>query len=257
MACEQTDKLVTAYLGGELDPQATSLFEQHLVTCGSCTAEVAGNAVLDRSLKSLRTRFQPTASFTAKVFPPAASKPSLHRRFTVSSPWLVFATAALILVFTVGLWVRTAQSRQIIAEISDIHAATLASSNPVDIVSTNRHVVKPWFEGKVPFAFDVPELDKTGFSLDGGRLIYLRQQPGAELLLHYGLHRCSLVIFQDTPYFSNALSQAHSGAFHLEMIRSNGLIFFVIGDIDRQALRQLGNYFATAQSPANAALDMR
>jgi anti-sigma factor RsiW len=99
----------------------------------------------------------------------------------------------------------------------------------------------------LPFAFNMPELANTGFSLDGGRLIYLRQQPGAELLLHYGLHRCSLFIFQDGPAFSRAISGIHNGPFHVEMQRQNGLIFFVIGDLDQDVIQKLGTSFAAAQ----------
>ncbi len=250
MACEQTEKLATAYMGGELTPEDNVAFEQHLLHCGECTAEVASTMVLNRSLRAMRTHFQPSDEFAARVLsqskrPVEAKRPKWYSRLSV--PVFSAAAAMILLVLLTGFWFRNAQSQQLLAEISDIHAATLASSNPVDIVSTNRHVVKPWFEGKLPFAFNVPELANTGFSLDGGRLIYLRRQPGAELLLHYGLHRCSIFIFQDGPSFSRAISGIHNGSFHLETLRQNGLIFFVIGDLDQDVIRRLGTSFAAVQ----------
>jgi anti-sigma factor RsiW len=253
MACEQTEKMATAYTGGELGPEEALRYEQHLLQCAACTAEVASVIALDRSLRAMRTHFQPSAEFTARFLAQPGRRtavPARGRWFSnFSLPVLsAFSAAALIVLalLSVFAW-RQAQSGQLIAEISDIHAATLASPNPVDIVSTNRHVVKPWFEGKLPFAFNVPELANTGFSLDGGRLIYLRQQPGAELVLHYGLHRCSIFIFQDGPAFSRAISGIHKGPFHVEMRRQNGLIFFVIGDLDEDVIRRLGIAFAAAQ----------
>src|SRR5258708_6719277 len=253
MACEQTEKMATAYSGGELGPEEALRYEQHLLECGACTAEVASIAALDRSLRTMRTHFQPSPEFTARFMAQSGRKTTAPKRrrwhSSFSLPVLSALSAAAIIVLallSVFAW-RQAQSGQLLAEVSDIHAATLASSNPVDIVSTNRHVVKPWFEGKLPFAFNVPELANTGFTLDGGRLIYLRQEPGAELVLHYGLHRLSIFIFQDGPAFSRAISGIHDGAFRVEMRRQNGLIFFVIGDLDKDVIQKLGTTFATAQ----------
>lgn len=258
MACEQTERMAPAYSGGGLEPLDAAQFEQHMLTCGECTAEVAGAVVLDRSLRGMRTHFAPSPEFAARVMADVRKGAPKNAAAGVRKPWFfrfslpVFSAAAIvILALLSSFWWRQArnaqQDGQLLAELSDIHAATLASANPVDIVSTNRHVVKPWFEGKVPFAFNVPELQNTGFSLDGGRLIYLRQQPGAELLLHYGPHRCSLFIFRDGPMFSRALSRVQAGAFHVETLRQDGLILFVIGNIDQQPLRSLGQIFASAQ----------
>lgn len=248
MSCEQTEKLATAYSAGELPPENAARFEKHMLTCGDCTGEVASTAVLDRSLRGMRTHFQPSAEFTAKVLLPLQKKTSAARAHWYSNLLpAIPALAVLLLVLVSAFWWRQTQSRQLVAELSDIHAATLASANPVDVVSTDRHVVKPWFEGKLPFAFNVPELGNTGFKLDGARLIYLRQQPGAELVLHYGLHRCSIFIFEDSPSFAYALTRVQGGAFHLEMQRRNGLILFAVGDLDQAPLHNLGNYFAAAQ----------
>ena len=63
------------------------------------------------------------------------------------------------------------------SELVDLHVATLASSNPIDVVSSDRHTVKPWFEGKIPFTFNLPELQNSPFTLVGGRVSYLNQSP--------------------------------------------------------------------------------
>jgi len=52
---------------------------------------------------------------------------------------------------------RESGRKQEIAELLDVHIATLASTNPVDVVSSDRHTVKPWFQGKLPFTFNLPE----------------------------------------------------------------------------------------------------
>ena len=75
--------------------------------------------------------------------------------------------------------------------------ATLASANPVDVISTDRHTVKPWFEGKIPFTFNLPELEGSPFALVGGRVSYLNQSPGAELIFRVRQHQISVFIFQE------------------------------------------------------------
>jgi anti-sigma factor RsiW len=257
MACDQTEKRPTEYLGEDMPAADRLEFEQHMLSCGDCTAEVANTLLLDRSLRTMRNHFQPSPDFKTRVLDSSRPSPlqrelrvrkSLRNLMRFEFAWSAIAAAVLAVALLLPMLAyRHEQGRRLVAEISDIHAATLASANPVDVVSSNRHVVKPWFEGKLPFAFNVPELANTGFSLDGARLVYVRQQPGAELLLHYGLHRCSIFIFQDGPAFSRALSRVGDGPFHLEMQRRNGLIFFAIGDLDQEPLRNLGKTFAAAQ----------
>ena len=86
---------------------------------------------------------------------------------------------------------------QVFSEIADLHVATLASSSPVDVISTDRHTVKPWFQGKIPFAFDLPELQNSEFSLLGGRMTYLDQTPGAHLIYDVRKHHISVFVFQE------------------------------------------------------------
>jgi anti-sigma factor RsiW len=94
---------------------------------------------------------------------------------------MVATAAAVILVVgaTTSTYVGTRSGRDqalrdhVYSEIADLHVATLASSSPVDVFSTDRHTVKPWFQGKIPFAFNLPVLQNSEFSLLGGRMTYL------------------------------------------------------------------------------------
>jgi anti-sigma factor RsiW len=58
--------------------------------------------------------------------------------------------------------------QRLLREVADLHVTALASASPVDVISTDRHTVKPWFQGKIPFAIDLPELSNSEFSLLGG-----------------------------------------------------------------------------------------
>ena len=118
-------------------------------------------------------------------------------------PRWALATAAL-LVLAAGLFVAVnrRQGAKAVAELADLHVTALASANPVEVVSTDRHTVKPWFQGRIPFTFDLPELQGTPFTLVGGRVAYFHQEPGAHLIFGYQRHFISVFIFRDTPQLS-------------------------------------------------------
>jgi len=147
------------------------------------------------------------------------------------------------------LWTRHTERQQAIAELVDLHVATLASANPVDVISTDRHTVKPWFQGKVPFAFNLPELAGTQFKLLGGKVIYFNSASGAQLLFTSGKHQLSVFLFQDQPGLMPAApiagsSRAHG--FNIETWSQNGLRYAVISDTNPADLHVLSELLKAA-----------
>jgi len=134
----------------------------------------------------------------------------------------------------------------IFSEIADLHVATLASSSPVDVLSTDRHTVKPWFQGKIPFAFNLPELQNTDFTLVGGRMTYLEQTPGAQLIYDVRKHHISVFIFPDGALRANLDGESISRKnlpFNMETWSQGGLRYFVIGDASAADLDNLAKLF--------------
>jgi len=125
----------------------------------------------------------------------------------------------------------------------------LASSAPVDVISTDRHTVKPWFQGRIPFAFNLPELPSTKFSLQGGRMTYLDQTPGAQLIYDAGKHHISVFIFQQRSLPArldeNSLSPKNL-PFNLQTWSQGGLRYFVIGDASAADIDGLAQLFKAA-----------
>jgi len=110
----------------------------------------------------------------------------------------------------------------------------------VDVVSSDRHTVKPWFEGKLPFTFDLPELQGTSFTLIGGRASYVSQSPAAELLFRIRRHQLSVFIFQKSEANGecrNAEQTAQS--FHMRSWSSDGLCYVAVGDVSADDLNAL------------------
>jgi anti-sigma factor RsiW len=140
---------------------------------------------------------------------------------------------------------------QVFSEIADLHVATLASSSPVDVISTDRHTVKPWFQGKIPFAFNLPELQNSEFSLLGGRMAYLDQTPGAHLIYDSRKHHISVFVFQERSLKLPASLDENSLlpkklSFNVETWSQGGLRYFVIGDASAADIDSLAKLFKAA-----------
>jgi anti-sigma factor RsiW len=151
--------------------------------------------------------------------------------------------AAALRLLAAGLFFFSGRDRQSssLGEFADLHVANLASSNPVEVVSTDRHTVKPWFQGRIPFTFDLPELQGSPFSLTGGRVAYFHQEPGAHLIFAYQRHFISAFIFRDTPQL--AISEkpfADRGtSFNLETWTQDGLRYVLVSDVNAATMQQL------------------
>ncbi len=122
---------------------------------------------------------------------------------------------------------------QVYSELADLHVATLAGSSPVDVVSTDRHTVKPWFQGKIPFTFDLPELQNSEFSLLGGRITYLGQTPGAHLIYDVRKHKISVFIFQEGSLrgrWDEESPVTKELSFNMETWSQGSLRYCILGD---------------------------
>jgi anti-sigma factor RsiW len=248
MACDLWRDELDAFVDGELSAETRREFDAHVRACTSCAAEMANRVQLKSAVRRAGRRFTPSADFRRKI-----EKQVLTRKRTWPAGWIpAFAAAAVILfaaAWIAGRW--TAGSQAAIGELVDLHIATLASANPVDVVSTDLHTVKPWFEGKLPFAVNVPELKDTPFTLLGGRVTYLEQEPGAGLLFQYRKHRLSAFVFQDRAKWKNVSmtdAPVRHASFWVETWSSGGLRYFVMGDTSAANVEQLSDLIKRAAS---------
>lgn len=249
MACEERHGELDSYLDGELDSAKAADLMSHLRTCPACTAEILAKVQMKRCMQTAGKRYAPTAEFRNKVLG------SVEKQSAKSSRWwriaLIPAFLSVVVAMLAGAYIvrqRTVNTRvdgsRVYSELADLHVATLASPTPVDVVSSDRHTVKPWFQGKIPFTFNLPELAGSQFTLIGGRVFYLEQTPGAHLIYQLRKHEISVFIVPDHGAEKNPLSPAAGNAFSFqtETWTENGLRYFVLGDVnadDVQALAKL------------------
>jgi anti-sigma factor RsiW len=143
------------------------------------------------------------------------------------------ASAALLAVVTFALLSRPSSSNATVSQLIDQHVTTLASSNPVDVISSDKHTVKPWFQGKLPFTFNPPELAAgSPFTLVGGKLVYAQHAPGAELVYQVRQHKISVFIFQARDVHGEP--SAANQAFVVNGWQEGGLQYYIVTDASRE-----------------------
>jgi len=248
MSDKWTEKL-DLYLDGELASADMRELDAHVRGCPSCAADVLSRVQLKRAVQSVGKRYTSSAEFRQRI------GKSIARQPTRSGVQVWFAAAATIaLLVVVALLAITIRQRQVAelrtsSELADLHVATLASANPVDVISTDRHTVKPWFQGRIPFTFSLPELQNSEFTLVGGRVAYLEQAPGAELIYQIRRHQISVFIF-NAQQLNKALSWDSEPrrylSFTLESWDQEDLRYFVIGDASRDDIHNLVELFKKA-----------
>ncbi len=249
MACEQWRGDLDRYLDGELATADAAALAAHLRTCTGCAGEILERVQLKRSVQMAGARYTARAELRNKITKSVAakSKSGIARAWRLALvPALALLVAALLLTGYIGQ--RREARQRIYGELADLHVSTLASGTPVDVVSSDRHTVKPWFQGRVPFTFNLPELTGSDFTLIGGRVAYLEQIPSAHLIFQIRKHYISVFILPDQASeiknLPSGTADAHS--FHMETWTQNGLRYFVIGDTGEGDLGRLSKLLRDA-----------
>jgi anti-sigma factor RsiW len=243
MNCEWRQKAVL-YADDELDSVAQEQVAAHLHGCAECSAAVAEQLQWKKSVRLAGQRFSAPPELRKSI----RQKMRVAENRSPSWRW-AFSAAVLLLVIALGLLLLSPRQQQpdlIASEIVDQHITTLASQNPVDVVSTDRHTVKPWFQGRLPFAFNLPELANSPFTLIGGKSVYVQQSPAAELLYEIRKHKISVFIFKAPENSKAAKASDNRLSFTVQNWSQGGLQFYLATDAPKEDAAKLVSLFEEA-----------
>ena len=247
MGCEQWHDKLDLYVDGELEAAEAKALSSHLRSCSACASDALERVQLKRSIQIAGRRYEPSAQLRKKIAGNVTVSPVA--RFG----WWRWAAVAALALIVAGGWLyaslgrENAQRQRLYSELADLHVSTLASATPVDVLSSDRHTVKPWFQGKIPFTFNLPELQGSEFSLLGGRVAYLGQSAGAHLIFQVRQHKISVFIFPERAEMPRlAAGPVNELSFNVESWTKNGLTYFVVGDASADDIRALSKLLRTA-----------
>jgi anti-sigma factor RsiW len=135
----------------------------------------------------------------------------------------------------------------LLTEVSDQHIATLAANLPPQVLSSDRHTVKPWFQGKIPFSFNLPDGLPDDTRLEGANLTYLHNRPVAQLLYSIGRHRVSVFVQQRIEGAQATKPVVEHAGFHMASFSTDELDVVAVSDVDTARLTGLLGMIQRAQ----------
>ncbi len=248
MSCDEAYERISAYADGELAGSAAADFERHLASCEECRRALENLRRLRgglanpelRSVPSVAARDALRESLRASLLPETARAPRSSARWVPrpATAWAAAATLALLAIgfFQLGArWSERGRIGPLTDALVSSHMRSLLGERLVDVVSSDRHTVKPWFEGKIDYAPPVLDLAADGFPLRGGRLEVIAGQRVAALVYQSDRHVINLFVW---PAGSAAPSdEAALRGFLLGHWRSGGLDCWAVSDVERERLR--------------------
>ncbi|GGD64234.1 anti-sigma factor family protein [Caballeronia grimmiae] len=155
-------------------------------------------------------------------------------------------TGATLSAMVLGamLWFQTAprpaSDAPLAQEIVSSHVRALMSDRPIDVLSSDKHTVKPWFNGRIDYAPPVVDPAGPGFALVGGRLDYVGHRPVAVVVYRYLKHPIDVYVFPEKPPLKDGqivVTQSDDG-YALARWNRDGMTFWAVTDASASVLRQ-------------------
>jgi len=252
MTCETAAPLLDRYLDGELPDAERALLEGHFLGCAGCAVEALRRRELQVATLAAGRAHEPDAPSSGRLesrlrqgeAPPGAAP---------LRPWLIpLAALLLVAVSLAALWVGTRGvfRKHIVLQAIELHVAALREGSSLDVLSSDAHTVRPWFEGKIPFSFDLPDLSGTEWELTGARLVQFEGAPAAQLVLKIRSHRVSVFVLRDprglVRIASDLADRSRNRGFRLLSWTEHGLTCLAVSGTEAKELQNLKERFLRA-----------
>ncbi|HVX92107.1 MAG TPA: anti-sigma factor [Xanthobacteraceae bacterium] len=252
MKCAEAEVLLHALIDRELDAGHAREVEAHIAECPRCAAQLRAFTELHGALaaEELRLPAPPGLRRRIEAALPAPAREGTSRRSMLKGFALGTALSTALAASLVLVIVQDDRSRRVRDEVVAAHLRSLQANHLLDVQSTDRHTVKPWFNGRVDVAPPVIDLVAQGFTLLGGRLDYIEGRTVCALVYRRRQHIINLFVAQRS---SGDLFAAKDDAFQGYNIRhwsAGGLEFWAVSDLAADELQEFVDKFR-AQAPVD------
>ncbi|HET7281743.1 MAG TPA: anti-sigma factor [Sphingomicrobium sp.] len=245
-ACVDQELLLGGLVDNELDAANVAMVEAHVARCEGCREQLERLQAVRNLLRSEGVRHSAPAALSRRI----ASMPELaapgasndNRLLRWLGPGVIGALAASLALVTL---MPPGADSVVDQEIVSSHVRSLQPGHLTDVQTTNQHIVKPWFNGRIDFSPPVPELADQGFPLAGGRLDSINGKTVAAIVYHRRLHTVNLFIW---PARDAAERSFVKDGFTVKEWSRNGLRFAAVSDIAPAELQQFHKLFEQRSS---------
>jgi len=248
MTCAEAEILIHALIDGELDAGHAHEVEAHAAGCARCAAALAAYRRMSQAIAEADLRYTAPESLRRRIFPPApqpaAAPPT--RRAILGGFALGSAVSALAASGIVALMLGKDDEQRIVSQIVTAHLRSLQAGHLTDVVSTDQHTVKPWFDGKIDVAPPVIDLTAQGFTLIGGRLDYVDARPIGAVVYRRRQHIINLFVAQTARMEHRAPRTETFQGYNVRYWSDRGLNFWAVSDIGADELAEFSEKFEAA-----------
>ncbi len=254
MNCAQAVRMLDAWLDDELDAVTATEMAGHVANCAGCAAVHEQRVALRTAMRAPALRHVSPPALRAAIRGQArlgtleaqASRP--RRLQWPSLPgWraIVFAGTTAVLGAACGWWVAQPATPDVFAlePVADYavtrHVAALAPGGAhIDVASSDRHAVRPWFQGRLDFAPTVRDLSAMGFELIGGRIDRMGNQPAAAIVYRFRGHMIDVFSWRATMTAVQPDRESTIRGFNVQTWNQQDIDYAVVSDMDRAELQR-------------------
>jgi anti-sigma factor RsiW len=251
MTCDEAEILLHALIDGELDAGHAREVEAHIAGCAACAAELAAYREMKQAVAGADLRYTAPPQLRRRIeaalpqTPQAPSRRAVLRGFAMGS-----AVSAIAATGLVAIVLRNDDAQRIESEIVSAHLRSLQAGHLTDVISTDQHTVKPWFNGKLDVSPPVVDLTAQGFTLIGGRLDYVDARAIGAIVYRRRAHVINLFVAQTASTERRAAKLETIQGFNIRRWSDRGLNYWAVSDLAADELAEFGDKFEAAMRSA-------
>lgn len=236
MNCSVAHEMLGPFFDGELDASSELQLRLHLSTCDSCKAALTLLQSRRDMLRGSGLSYQAPPELESRI------RKSIRSHRQILSNWQLWGAVAAAILLSTTVFIRVMQTRT--GDDSEdpaisSHVRAMMTGHTTDVVSTDRHTVKPWFNGRIDFSPPVDDLAPQGFPLAGGRVDYFGGRAVAALVYHRRKHVIDLFIWPAKT--GQGSGDESSKGYNVIRWSKGGMYFVAVSDLNKTELEQFKN----------------
>jgi len=244
MNCQEAQELIHGFVDSESGLVLNLQMERHIRECPGCSGTYERLRAMHSAVSDNSLYFQPPPGLEDRLRARLRKAGSVEERvWTISPFWRGIGIAAALALCIAGTWQaaitrqRSTTTETIAQEVVGSHVRSLMATHLTDVLSSDRHTVKPWFNGKLDFSPVVVDFADRGFVLDGGRLDYLANRAVAALVYRRRQHVINLFTWPASQP-DMALRTFDRQGYHALNWTKHHVTYWAVSDLNPEDLRQ-------------------